>query len=215
MHNKAVMESPCPHCNGTGKINAEAQLVPVKQYVPVTNMLQALKAKIGIDAFVDSAMERNFGRHFINLMEKIGKEQMAYRLTVILSDPFHHKNSNRIKYLYNQVKGFIQPLSVVLNLNDIPASLQRPSVPYRYHIAFKDGTYINVNSVAGQAVNDSIGKHYQSFTYGGETFSFNSISKITRSKTLENETLPPPPETPVNYERLHSIREELKRKFTT
>ncbi len=73
----------------------------------VNGMLEALKVKIGISAFVDSAIERNMATHCVNLMNKIGTDVFVRRLEVLLSDEFHRKNCNKIKYVYNNIKGFI------------------------------------------------------------------------------------------------------------
>jgi len=75
----------------------------------INNMLLALKAKIGISAFVDSAIERNMAKHCIGLMGKIGKDEFVRRLDSLLSDSFCAKNCNKIKYVYNNIKGFIEP----------------------------------------------------------------------------------------------------------
>ena len=75
----------------------------------INKMLEALKAKIEISAFVDSAIERNIAKHCVNLLEKIGKDEFVRRLEILLSDSFHRKNCNKIKYVYNNIKGFIEP----------------------------------------------------------------------------------------------------------
>jgi len=75
----------------------------------VTEMVDALKATVGIDAFVDSGIERNMARHCVGLMEKIGRKEFGRRLNVLLADDFHAKNCNKIKYIYNNIKGFREP----------------------------------------------------------------------------------------------------------
>jgi len=75
----------------------------------INKMLIALKDKIGISAFVDSAIERNMAKHCVGLLEKIGKDEFVRRLDFLLSDTFHQKNCNKIKYVYNNIKGFIEP----------------------------------------------------------------------------------------------------------
>lgn len=75
----------------------------------INKMLEALKSTIGIEAFADSSIERNMARHCIGLIRKIGPKEFRRRLEVIMRDKFHYKNCNRIKYVYNQIKGFIEP----------------------------------------------------------------------------------------------------------
>lgn len=82
----------------------------------VNGMLVALKKTIGIDAFVDSSLERNLATHCVGLIGKIGKDEFVRRLGVLMSDPFHAKNCNKIKYVYNNIKGFIEPKVLTSNV---------------------------------------------------------------------------------------------------
>lgn len=75
----------------------------------INEMLLALKNKIEISAFVDSRIERKIAKHCCGLMGKIGVKEFVRRLDLILQDDFHHKNCNKILYVYNQIKGFIEP----------------------------------------------------------------------------------------------------------
>lgn len=75
----------------------------------ISNMLMALKKTIGVNAFIDRSIERNISKHCITLLNKIGTEEFTRRLNVILQDPFHKKNCNKIKYVYNQILAFIEP----------------------------------------------------------------------------------------------------------
>lgn len=74
----------------------------------INKMLEALKLKIGISAFVDSRIERNMAKNCNGLLQKIGKDEFVRRLDIILEDDFKHKNCNSIRYVYNQIKGFIE-----------------------------------------------------------------------------------------------------------
>jgi hypothetical protein len=75
----------------------------------INKMLRALKAKIGIEAFADSGIQRNIGAHCVRLMGNLGVKEFSRRLDIILSDGFKHKNCNRIRYVYSEIKGFIEP----------------------------------------------------------------------------------------------------------
>lgn len=77
----------------------------------INKMLEALKGKIGITAFADSQLERNFGKHFVNLLAKIGRDEFVRRLDIITNDSFKRKNCNRIKYLYHEIQAFIEPIN--------------------------------------------------------------------------------------------------------
>jgi len=84
----------------------------------INKILIALKETIGIDAFADSRIERNIGKHIANLLEKIGSEEFRRRLDFVLNDDFRRKNCNRIKYLYGELKSVptknIKPNTLVL-----------------------------------------------------------------------------------------------------
>jgi len=75
----------------------------------ISQMLEALKKHVGVDSFVDSRIERNIARHCISLMQKIGPEEFRRRLDFLLDDAFMAKNCNKIKYVYNNIKGFREP----------------------------------------------------------------------------------------------------------
>lgn len=76
----------------------------------INNMLIALKKKIGIDDFTDSQKwERIYGKHLISLINKIGTDEFVHRLENLLEDSFKQKNCNSIKFVYNQIKGYIEP----------------------------------------------------------------------------------------------------------
>ncbi len=72
----------------------------------VNKMLTALKEKIGIEAFVDSRIERNMAKHCVNLIGKIGKELFVARLDTLLGNSFTAQHCNKIKFVYNNIKGF-------------------------------------------------------------------------------------------------------------
>jgi hypothetical protein len=87
-------------------------LEPEAQYgnEKINKMLEALKAKVGVDDFADSQRwKRIYGKHCLNLLEKIGRSEFSRRLDLILKDDFKRKNCNKIRYIYEQVKGFIEP----------------------------------------------------------------------------------------------------------
>lgn len=76
----------------------------------VNKVLEALKLKVGISDFADSQKwQRIHGKNIHNLLVKIGREEFSRRLDIILKDSFKHKRCNEIKYIYEQLKGFIEP----------------------------------------------------------------------------------------------------------
>lgn len=75
----------------------------------INEMLLALKGKVGVSAFVDSNIERFMANHCLRLMRSLGRNEFVRRLNYLLLDPFHQKNCNKIKYVYNNIKGFIEP----------------------------------------------------------------------------------------------------------
>jgi len=91
------------------EISKEIEQAPVKKKYgneDINKMLEALKGKVNVEAFVDSSIERNMAKHCVSLIGKIGKDEFVRRLDVLLADSFHAKNCNKIKYIYNNVKGF-------------------------------------------------------------------------------------------------------------
>jgi len=95
--------------------NGDSGLKASKEYgkPEINRMLEALKGKIGIDAFVDFKIERNMAKHCVTLLKKIGKDEFVRRLDIILGDNFKRKNCNRIKFLYHEIKGFIEPVNSI------------------------------------------------------------------------------------------------------
>jgi phage replication O-like protein O len=76
----------------------------------INNILKAMKLKIGVEEFADSQKwQRIYGKHCYNLMQKITPEEFSRRLDILLKDNFKRKRMNEIKYVYGQVKGFIEP----------------------------------------------------------------------------------------------------------
>lgn len=76
----------------------------------VNKMIQALKVKVGIDDFADTGKwTRLYAKHCVTLMKQISKDEFVRRLDRLLEDDFHQKNCNKIKYIYYNIKGFIEP----------------------------------------------------------------------------------------------------------
>lgn len=73
-------------------------------------MLLGLKNRIGIDDFRDTQKwSRKYGRHLCCLIQKLGTMEFVRRLDIILDDSFKKQNCNSIKFVYNELKGFIEP----------------------------------------------------------------------------------------------------------
>lgn len=76
----------------------------------INKTLEAIRLKVGIDDFSDAQKwKRIYGQHCLNLLKKIGSQEFSRRLDIILNDSFKRKRCNEIKYIYEQVKGFIEP----------------------------------------------------------------------------------------------------------
>lgn len=76
----------------------------------INKTLEAIRLKVGIDDFADAQKwKRIYGQHCLNLLKKIGSQEFSRRLDIILNDSFKHKRCNQIKYIYEEVKGFIEP----------------------------------------------------------------------------------------------------------
>lgn len=71
----------------------------------VNDVLKGLKTITGREDFKESQKyQRFYGKHFVGLLKKIGKEEFRRRLDIILGDDFKEKNCNSLKYLYGEVK---------------------------------------------------------------------------------------------------------------
>lgn len=78
--------------------------------VEINGMLSALKARVGIDDFADtSKWSRVYAKNCLSLMHNLGKPEFIRRLDKLLEDDFHRKNCNKVKYIYYNIKGFIEP----------------------------------------------------------------------------------------------------------
>lgn len=78
--------------------------------VDINKILEAIRLKCGIDDFSDSQKwKRIYGQHCSSLLKKIGSAEFSRRLDIILHDSFKQKRCNEIRYVYEQVKGFIEP----------------------------------------------------------------------------------------------------------
>jgi gas vesicle protein len=74
----------------------------------INKILGFLKKSVGVSDFKESQKwTRIYGKHFLNLGKKIGKDELIRRMNGVLSDNFKAKNCNSIKYLYNEIKSFI------------------------------------------------------------------------------------------------------------
>lgn len=81
---------------------------PVYWKAEINDTLDFLKKIIWVSDFKESQkMQRIFGKHILNLWQKIWKEDFVFRLKNILKDSFKAKNCNSLKYLYAELKAFI------------------------------------------------------------------------------------------------------------
>jgi len=76
----------------------------------INKMLEAVKEKVGCTGFKEPVKwQRIYGNHLVNLMNKLSVKEFARRVDIILKDDFHRRNCGSLKYLYNQIKGFVEP----------------------------------------------------------------------------------------------------------
>ena len=118
------LPSKLPTNNNDKNVNNEKNITKVIQPVAenaeygkkeINDLLLAIKNKIGISDFVDSQQwSRIYGSHLVNLKKKLTQEkgisEFGRRLDFILNDDFKRKNCNSIKFIYNQIKGWIEPV---------------------------------------------------------------------------------------------------------
>lgn len=83
----------------------------------INKMLEFLKQALGLTDFKETKQsQRNFGKHLVGLMEKIGKEEFRDRLQELAKDQFHLKNMGSLQYLYKNIKGFVKAKPVSGNI---------------------------------------------------------------------------------------------------
>ncbi len=83
------------------------KIEPIERGNPEINQMQGfLRQAVWVTQFKDSK-ERWYVAHCLNLMKKIWEEEFKTRLKSILSDPFKAKNSNKLAYLYWELKAYI------------------------------------------------------------------------------------------------------------
>lgn len=76
----------------------------------INKVLTAIRLKVGISDFADSQRwQRIYGKHLFSILSKIGAEEFGRRLDIILKDSFKRKRCNETRYIYEQLKGFIEP----------------------------------------------------------------------------------------------------------
>jgi hypothetical protein len=74
----------------------------------INKMLNTIKDLLHLTDFKETkAMQRNFGKHLVGLKNKIGKDEFGSRFMQLAHDEFHMKNMGSLKYIYNQIKGFV------------------------------------------------------------------------------------------------------------
>ena len=101
--------TPSSSSNKLTKVNSDKSETTQYGNKEINKMLEALKGRIGIDDFADSRIERNMAKHCVGLIKKISGAEFKRRLDSLLDDPFTAKNCNKIKFVYNNIKGFIEP----------------------------------------------------------------------------------------------------------
>lgn len=86
----------------------------------INKVLEAIKGKVGISDFADTQKwVRIYGRHCVTLLARIGAKEFSRRLDILMKDKYKHKRLNEIRYVYEQVKGFIEPKSSSITSFDL------------------------------------------------------------------------------------------------
>lgn len=74
----------------------------------INKTLAFLTKHIWCDTFAESQkLQRQYAKHILNLWKEIWAEEMKYRIDKILEDKFKAKNSNKIAFIYKELKSFI------------------------------------------------------------------------------------------------------------
>lgn len=76
----------------------------------INKFLEAIKKLIGLEDFAGSQkFQRIYAKHCLNLIKKIGREEFRRRVEILVQDDFKRKRCNEIKFIYEQIKGWIEP----------------------------------------------------------------------------------------------------------
>jgi len=74
----------------------------------INRMLNAIQGLLHLTNFKEAVkQQRIYGKHLVDLKNKIGQEEFASRFKELADDPFHLKNMGSLAYLYRQIKGFV------------------------------------------------------------------------------------------------------------
>jgi len=74
----------------------------------INRMLGTIKELLHLSDFKETQkLQRQYGLHLVNLKNKLGKEEFGSRFMQLAQDEFHLKNMGSLKYVYNQIKGFV------------------------------------------------------------------------------------------------------------
>tara|TARA_Y100000310_G_scaffold324537_1_gene386500 strand:- start:1927 stop:2379 length:453 start_codon:yes stop_codon:yes gene_type:complete len=74
----------------------------------IDELLDGIKLILKIDDYKESRQyQRMYGKHLVNLCEKIGDEEFKLRFKAIYMDTFKRRNMNSLKFIYSELKSFI------------------------------------------------------------------------------------------------------------
>jgi hypothetical protein len=74
----------------------------------INRMLETIQELLHLEDFKETKkLQRQYGLHLVNLKNKLGKEDFAQRFMELAKEEFHLKNMGSLKYVYNQIKGFV------------------------------------------------------------------------------------------------------------
>lgn len=70
----------------------------------------SLKKELGIDSWVDSRLENEYSLKLATLYQELGSNEFTKRFRELAADAWHRKRFNEIKYVYEQIAGYIPPI---------------------------------------------------------------------------------------------------------
>jgi len=78
----------------------------------INKILEAIGRTVGIEDFKESRkQQRVWGNNLYRLMKNITASEFRRRLDLIVEDDFKHKNCGSLRFIYREIKGFIEPKS--------------------------------------------------------------------------------------------------------
>lgn len=116
-HKETIVEQPNPVKLSSEEDSEQSSQSPEffekkgKEYGDphINQTLKVIKKILKVDSFTQNQREtRRYGNLLVNLMKKLHTSEFKRRMDLIFGDGFKRQNCNSLKFIYSQIKGFIE-----------------------------------------------------------------------------------------------------------